>query len=139
VGLTPIPAYGATDQHSQMQLFMEGPSDKILMILEIKNRKTDFELDSSLGMEPAQKLSPYTLNQLLEAQINGTLQALKAQKKHVIHMSISENNARNMGAMALFFESLTALMGEYLDIDPFNQPGVELGKKYAYEYLKNLS
>ena len=40
--------------------------------------------------------------------------------------------------MILFFESLTALMGEYLGIDAFNQPGVELGKKYAYEYLKNL-
>ena len=139
VGLTPIPAYGATDQHSQMQLFMEGPSDKALMLLEVKNKATNFPLEGGLDMKPAKELAPYNLNQLIEAQINGTLQALKNNKKNVIHISIERNDARHMGAMVLFFESLTALMGQYLEVDPFNQPGVELGKKYAYEYLKNLN
>ena len=139
VGLTPIPAYGATDQHSQMQLFMEGPSDKVILLLEVKERKSNFQLDSGLKMEPAKKLSPYNLNQLIEAQFNGTLQALKDNQKNIVHISIERNDARHMGALVLFFESLTALMGQYLEVDPFNQPGVELGKKYAYEYLKSLS
>lgn len=138
VGLTPIPAYGATDQHSQMQLFMEGPSDKVLMLLEVKNKAKNFKLNSGLDMGPAYELAPFNLNQLIEAQINGTLKALKDNNKNVIHISIDKNDARHMGAMVLFFESLTALVGQYLNIDPFNQPGVELGKKYAYEYLKNL-
>ncbi len=138
VGLTPIPAYGATDQHSQMQLFMEGPSDKAIMLLEVKNKASNFELKSDLDLEPAKKLESYNINQLIEAQINGTLKALADNKKNVIHISIERNDARHMGAMMLFFESLTALMGRYLDVNPFNQPGVELGKKYAYEYLKNL-
>lgn len=137
-GLTPIPAYGATDQHSQMQLFMEGPSDKVLILLEVKNRESNFGLDSGLELEPAQKLAPYNLNQLIEAQINGTLQALKDKRKNVIHISIERNDAFHMGALILFFESLTAVMGDCLGVDPFNQPGVELGKKYAYEYLKSL-
>ena len=138
VGLTPIPAYGATDQHSQMQLFMEGPSDKLLMLLEVKNKAANYDLKSDLELEPAKKLESYNINQLIEAQINGTLKALADNKKNVIHISIDKNNARHMGSMILLFESLTALMGRYLDVNPFNQPGVELGKKYAYEYLKNL-
>ncbi|MCO4754219.1 MAG: hypothetical protein KC478_07040, partial [Bacteriovoracaceae bacterium] len=139
VGLTPIPAYGATDQHSQMQLFMEGPSDKVLILLETKNKATDYKLNSSIDMDSARKLENFSLNQLIEAQFNGTLKALSDQKKNVIHMSIEQNDARHFGALALLFESLTALMGEYMEIDAFNQPGVELGKKYAYEYLKNLN
>lgn len=138
IGLTPIPAYGATDQHSQVQLFMEGPADKVIMLLEVKEKACDFELDSGLELGPAEKLAPYSLNQLIEAQINGTIQALKNNKKNVIHISIDRNDARHMGALVLFFESLTAIMGQYLEVDPFNQPGVELGKNYAYEYLKNL-
>lgn len=138
VGLTPIPAYGATDQHSQMQLFMEGPSDKVLMLLEVKNKTANYELKSDLDLEPAKKLESYNINQLIEAQINGTLKALSDNRKNVIHISIERNDARHMGAMVLFFECLTALMGRYLDVNPFDQPGVELGKKYAYEYLKNL-
>lgn len=138
VGLTPIPAYGATDQHSQMQLFMEGPADKILMLLEVKNKASNFQLETDLDIEPAKKLAPYNLNQLIEAQLNGTIQALKDNRKNVIHISIERNDERHMGALVLFFESLTAIMGQYLEVDPFNQPGVELGKKYAYEYLKNF-
>tara|TARA_Y100000768_G_scaffold374611_1_gene344497 strand:+ start:41 stop:1312 length:1272 start_codon:yes stop_codon:yes gene_type:complete len=139
VGLTPIPAYGATDQHSQMQLFMEGPSDKVIFLLEVKNKSVDFNLGSGLEMDSAKKLESFKLNQLIEAQFNGTLKALKDQKKNVIKMSIDRNDPKHMGALILFFESLTALMGEYMEIDAFNQPGVELGKKYAYEYLKNLN
>lgn len=136
-GLTPIPAYGATDQHSQMQLFMEGPNDKLLFLVEIKNKKCDFKLDNSIGKSSATKLNGYTVNQLIEAQFHGTLQALADRKRNVIHLTIDKNNEYNLGAMIIFFESLTAMMGHYLLVDPFDQPGVELGKKYAFEYLKN--
>jgi glucose-6-phosphate isomerase len=136
-GLTPIPAYGATDQHSQMQLFMEGPNDKLLFLVEIKNKKCDFKLDNSIDKSSATKLKGYTVNQLIEAQFHGTLQALADRKRNVIHLTIDKNNEYNLGAMIIFFESLTAMMGHYLLVDPFDQPGVELGKKYAFEYLKN--
>ena len=53
-------------------------------------------------------------------------------------MTIPENNARSLGGLILFFEALTAIMGELLQIDAFDQPGVELGKKYAYEWLKKV-
>lgn len=139
VGLTPIPAYGATDQHSQMQLFMEGPKDKCLFMLEVKNRKNDFSLKNDVNKKSFKRLSTHSLNQLLEAEFNGTVQALKEQKRDFIQMVISYNDEFHMGQLVLFFESLTALMGYYLAIDPFNQPGVEKGKIYAYEYLNSLS
>jgi glucose-6-phosphate isomerase len=135
MGLTPIPAYGATDQHSQMQLFMEGPNDKFLFILEVENKSHDYKLDNTIGKKSSDALNGYTLNQLLSAQLNGTLKALRDKKRNVSHIKIENNDEFNMGRMVLFFESLTSLMGYYLFVDPFNQPGVELGKKYAYEFL----
>ncbi len=138
-GLTPIPAYGATDQHSQMQLFMEGPHNKCLFLLNVKNKQNNFDLASDLEFESAKKLKSYSLNQLIEAEFQGSLSALKENMRNVIGMEIDHLNATNMGKLILFFESLTALMGEYLKVDPFDQPGVELGKKYAFEYLNSLN
>ena len=138
-GLTPIPAYGATDQHSQMQLFMEGPNDKVLFLLEVVEKKYNFSLNSKINMEPAKDLENYSLNQLIKAQFNGTLKALEQRKRNVVRISIQKNNEYAMGQLVMYFESLTALMGEYLGINAFNQPGVELGKKFAYEYLKSLA
>jgi glucose-6-phosphate isomerase len=138
VGLTPIPAFGATDQHSQVQLFMEGPKDKLLIILGVKNRKNNFDLKSNNTMSACEKLAPYTLNQLMEAELKGTLKALEENDRDYLYLEIEENNEETLASLILFFESLTVIMGNYLDIDPFDQPGVELGKKYAYEWLNSL-
>lgn len=138
VGLTPIPAYGATDQHSQMQLFMEGPSDKLMFLLNIKDREYDFSLDGGLNLSSAKKLEKYTLNQLMQAEFQGSVKALEESDKDVIIIELDRLNETTIGELILFFESLTALMGEHLEVDPFNQPGVEKGKIYAFEYLSNL-
>lgn len=139
VGLTPIPAYGATDQHSQMQLFMQGPNDKVLILLETEQKSQNYWLSANINMDPAKDLENYSLNQLIAAQYLGTLKALQEMKRNLVHISISKNNEYSMGQLIIFFESLTALMGEYLGINAFNQPGVELGKKFAYEYLKKMA
>ncbi len=136
-GLTPIPGYGATDQHSQMQLFMEGPMDKCLLLLEIEKFSCDFSLNSKLDYPSFNKLSKHNLSDLMKAELYGTIKALKESGIPHIHFKISENNAEAMGELIIFFESLTALMGHYLDVNPFDQPGVELGKVYAYEKLAN--
>lgn len=138
IGLTPIPAYGATDQHSQMQLFMEGVNDKFIFLVEVKNKKHNYKLDNTIGKDSASKLNGYSINQLIEAQLHGTISALKERQRNIAHITIDQNDEFNMGRMILFFESLTAMMGHYLRVNPFNQPGVELGKKYAFEYLSKL-
>ena len=138
VGLTPVPAYGATDQHSQMQLFMEGPNNKLMFMLNIEKRTHNFDLSTDLDLKSAMDLSSHDMNKLLEAEFQGSLKALAENKRNVIQITIDQLNESTMGGLILFFESLTAIMGEYLQINPFNQPGVEKGKIYAYEFLNTL-
>ena len=138
VGLTPIPAYGATDQHAQMQLFMEGPKNKCIFMLNIKNKNTNFSLDSGLELEAAKKLEKFTMNELIEAEYQGSLMALKENSRNVISIDISELTEESLAELILFFECLTCVIGQYLKINPFNQPGVEKGKKYTFEYLNSL-
>ncbi len=134
-GMTPIPSYGATDQHSQMQLFMEGPNDKCLFLIEVEKMKKDFPLINDFEIKALKMLNKHTLHQLMRAELLGSLKALKEADRPTIHFKIKEVNAHSIGAMVLFFESLTAIMGHYLAINPFDQPGVEAGKIYAYEFL----
>jgi glucose-6-phosphate isomerase len=136
-GLTPIPAYGATDQHSQMQLFMEGPKDKVLMLIEVEKFHTDFSLKNTLKAESFKNLSPFKLSELMKAELEGTLTALKENGRHVVHLKIPQLTPEYVGQLILFAECLTVIVGELLRVDPFNQPGVEAGKKYANQWLKN--
>ena len=137
-GLTPITAYGATDQHSQVQLFMEGPHNKALILIEVLKFKHDYNLNSNLSTLNLDKLSSFTLADLMKAELHGTLKALKSANRPYIHITIEQNDEEHLGGLILFFESLTALMGDYLEIDPFDQPGVEAGKIYAFEFLSLL-
>jgi len=135
-GLTPIPAFGATDQHSQMQLFMEGPHDKILMILEVEKFHSDFSLKNDVKSESFKNLSPFKLSDLMKAELEGTLTALEENKRHVVHIKLPILNEDSLGQLILFAECLTVIVGEFLQVNPFNQPGVEAGKKYANSWLK---
>ncbi len=138
VGFTPIVGFGATDQHSQMQLFMEGPNDKCLILIEVLNFDQDFKLSSVLESKSLEKLSSFKLSQLMKAELNGTIKALAENDRPTLHIQIERNDEFHMGELIVFFESLTALMGDYLMIDPFDQPGVEAGKIYAFHFLNQL-
>lgn len=138
-GMTPVPAYGATDQHSQMQLFMEGPEDKTLFLIEVEKFEHDFPLSNSIPGSSFKTLSPFKLSQLMKAEFEGTLEALKENKRHVVHLKIPAVNEEFLGQLILFSECLTVLIGKMLKVDTFNQPGVEAGKKYAYAWLKSHS
>jgi len=138
-GLTPVPAYGATDQHSQMQLFMEGPKDKILFLIEVEKFTNDFSLSNNVAGESFKTLSAFSLSQLMKAELEGTLEALKENQRHVVHLKIPTLDEEALGQLILFSECLTVLLGQLLKVDPFNQPGVEAGKKYAYAWLKTLA
>lgn len=136
-GLTPIPAYGATDQHSQMQLFMEGPVDKIMFLIELETFESDYEMKNSVEGGAFKLLAPFKLSQLMKAELEGTLTALSENKRHVVHLKIPSLKEPYLGQLILFSECLTVLLGKLLGIDPFNQPGVEAGKKYANAWLKS--
>jgi glucose-6-phosphate isomerase len=136
IGFTPIAAYGATDQHSQMQLFMQGPKDKCLILIDRGNAKHDQKLFSQIQKKSFDQLKHFSMDQLMRAELEGTIEALKKMQRPSIVIRCEKNNEKTLGAIILLLESLTALMGTWLKIDPFNQPGVEAGKIYAYEWLK---
>ncbi|WP_419172993.1 glucose-6-phosphate isomerase [Halobacteriovorax sp.] len=138
VGLTPIPSYGATDQHSQMQLFMEGPLNKVMLLINIKESEQDLKLENQFDHPKLQKLSGFTLKNLMDSEFFGTKKALEEQNVPHIVFNINKLNEENLAKLVIFFEFLTAVTGFCLKIDPFNQPGVEAGKIYSFEWLDNL-
>jgi len=138
-GLTPIASYGATDQHSQVQLFMEGPKNKVIVIIGFQKSRQLISLLSEVQSPTLNLLSPFSLHDLMRAELHGTLRALNDQKRPLIFFDYEELNPSTLGHMIFTFECLTALVGCHLQIDPFNQPGVEAGKKYALNWLKKKS
>lgn len=138
-GLTPIPSVGATDQHSQLQLFTEGAPDKCILFLEVEHFAKDFPLKNHFAVPSLKNLSPFSMTQLLKAELEGTVEALKEVGRPFLRISLGELDEIHLGALLLYFESLTVLMGHYLEINPFDQPGVESSKKYAYQWLNQLS
>lgn len=138
-GLTPVPGYGATDQHSQVQLFMEGPHDKALIIVKLSKFERDFKLSCNFKTPSLEKLKDATLAQLMEAECLGTLQALKKADRPYALIELDRLSAYEVGGLIMYCELATALMGHFLAIDPFNQPGVEAGKIYAFQFLKQLT
>jgi glucose-6-phosphate isomerase len=137
-GLTPINSYGATDQHSQMQLFMHGPRDKVMVMIDVQEFEHDFMLHRALDHqgEKWQELAPHTLAQLMKAEFLGTLQALELEQRPYFRLSLERLDESAMGALIILFESLTAMTGNLLNVDPFDQPGVEAGKIFAFKWLQ---
>lgn len=107
-GLTPIPSYGATDQHSQMQLFMEGPYDKLAIVIEIENFDHDYSLNNSFNQKALKGLAPFTLGQLMKAEHQGSLKAFEQNSRPYFNLKISKCDEVNMGGLIMFLESLTA-------------------------------
>jgi len=137
-GLTPIAAYGSTDQHSQMQLFMEGPKDKLFFLLEVKNFNHQISLKNNIDLPSFQLLNNTTMAELMAAEFEGAKKAMTENELPVISLVINELNEKSLGELIIFFELLTALMGEVLEINPFDQPGVEIGKVYTKQILSSF-
>lgn len=132
-GFTPVPAVGATDQHAQNQLFIEGPRDKVLTFIRVKETKKDLTMSAS-GKDYGY-LNGHTLFGLLDAELRGTRQALADDGRPSITLEIDRVDAPNLGALFFLYEAATAFAGELMGIDAFDQPGVELGKRLAFGLL----
>jgi glucose-6-phosphate isomerase len=135
VGLTPVAAVGATDQHSSLQLFQDGPKDKFLIMMEVENFEHDYSLENNLSIPTLKKLSPFTLNQLMKAEFMGTLKAFEDENIPFVHFALQNIDETTMGALILYLESLTVAVAHLLEINPFNQPGVEAAKRHAQEWM----
>ncbi len=137
-GQTPAKALGVTDQHSQLQLYTEGPYDKVITLLAVNNFKkkvTIPPLKSALPIEDVAFLGNKSLNQLIDAECKGTAYALYKASRMYQLITLDEVNAHTLGQLLYFFQMATAYMGELLNIDAFNQPGVEESKIASYAVL----
>jgi glucose-6-phosphate isomerase len=136
VGSTPLAALGATDQHSQVQLFMEGPKNKTVTFIAVKERATDLTIPRSFAdVKELGYLGGHSLGELIDVEQRATAGALAKRGRPNLTIHIDRVDAHHVGALMMFFEIATAYAGQLYGIDAFNQPGVELGKQFAYALL----
>lgn len=136
VGPTPLPALGATDQHSQVQLFMEGPMDKTVTFIAVKGREEEGRIPARHADIPELGyLGGHTLGELIDIEQRATAGALAARGRFNATLSVDAVDAWHLGALMQLFALATAYAGELYGINAFDQPGVELGKQFAYAML----
>lgn len=136
VGQTPVRALGATDQHSQLQLYMEGPQDKVIVFLTVDQQPTDLSIPEAYpDIGAASYLGGRSLGQLLAAEARGTEVALARAGRATAAIRFPAVTPHAMGEFFLLWELATAYAGGLYGVNPFDQPGVEASKQYAYGLL----
>ncbi|MCO4772616.1 MAG: glucose-6-phosphate isomerase [Deltaproteobacteria bacterium] len=136
-GWTPGGARGPADQHSQLQLWQEGPADRIVTVVRVEEHGADLTIPTLSGPEDGvgSYLAGTSLASLLEAERRGTTAALVSVGRPVLELVVPRVDAHAIGELIMLFESATAIAGLLRGINPFDQPGVEAGKQYAYGLL----
>jgi len=135
-GPTPIRAVGVTDQHSQVQLYTEGPYDKWFTLLAVDQPSTDVKIPPAFpDMEGVHYLAGRTLGELFVAEREGTRIALTEAGRPNAMFRLERVDAHTVGQLMYLLELSVAVMGEHYDIDAFDQPGVEAGKIAAYALM----
>ncbi|KPK75747.1 MAG: hypothetical protein AMJ79_09955 [Phycisphaerae bacterium SM23_30] len=135
VGPTPIKALGATDQHSQVQLYREGPNDKVITFLEVESFGRDVTIGAAGDVEELAYLSGQTMSKLLNSEKVGTEYALVQSQRPCLTVRFPEISAYTVGQFIYLFEVATSYMGELLGINTYDQPAVELGKQATFALM----
>lgn len=135
-GITPVNALGVTDQHSQTQLYMEGPNDKLFLFLELE----DFGVDMYIPLPHPEDsrvnfIKNTSFKKLILTEKAGTAEALTKNDRPHLTIKIPKISEEHMGELFMLFEAATAFLGEYYEINAFDQPGVELSKNLTKELL----
>lgn len=135
VGQTPVTALGPTDQHSILQLLMEGPFDKLVTFLSLENFRAKVTMPKGAAAEPYPYLAGRTFNDLLAYEREAVAASLAAEGRPSLTVRLDELTPRSLGALFFLYEAATAFAGGLYGIDAFDQPGVEAGKNITYGLL----
>ena len=138
VGPTPIKALGATDQHSQIQLYNEGPNNKVVTFIRVGEFDTTVEIPKIFEYTGIGYLGGKTINDLINAEADATKVALTDYQRPNVTITLSNVNAYSLGQLLYMLEVQTAIAGELYNIDTFNQPGVEQAKNYTYALMGRM-
>ncbi len=136
VGPTPIKALGVTDQHSQVQLYREGPNDKIFTLLAVEDFGRDVRIPRTLAdVEGCGYLGGHTMGELMDAERRATTYALTRSRRPNVTVTLPVVNEHTVGQLLYMLEVQTSFAGELLGINTYNQPGVEEGKIATYALM----
>jgi glucose-6-phosphate isomerase len=132
-GTTPYPSLGAVDQHSQLQLWTEGPEDKVFIFLRVLDYGTDVKIPEVFSdKEGIGYLGGHLFSDLIKAEEESTELALSLARRPNMTIHVPSIDAYHIGQLFQFFEVATAFTGFLYGVNPFNQPGVEEGKNFTY-------
>jgi len=141
VGLTPIGLIGPKDQHSFLQLIMEGTRDKSVTFIKIENFHDNITIpDVSLPhLETLDILNDLSFSKLINMQCDSVMESLEVQKDIPLDsIMLSKVNENSIGSLIYYYELLTSLVGELIDVNTYDQPGVEAGKIILKKKLSDL-
>ncbi|MBA2443332.1 MAG: glucose-6-phosphate isomerase [Rubrobacter sp.] len=134
-GSTPHAAVGTTDQHSQVQLYMEGPQDKVIELVEVESGP-DLQIPAAYeDLEGVGYLGGHSLRGLLNVECDATRRALTEAGRPNATVRVGTLNERNLGYLLQALEVQTAVAGALYGVDPYDQPGVEAGKRITYSRM----
>lgn len=131
-GFTPIKALGTTDQHSQVQLYREGPNDKVIGLIEVERFGTDLTIPHGLGVDTLTYLEGATIAGLLNAEKRATEYALVESQRPNFTIRFPRVDAHHVGEFIMLWQIATSYAGLMLNIDAYDQPAVELGKRATF-------
>jgi glucose-6-phosphate isomerase len=135
-GSSPITVVGPVDQHSQLQLFRDGPNDALYTLVSTDTKgvgpAAPRDRAQALGLD---YLAGRTVGDLVAAEVRATASTLSRNRRPVRTIHVPKIDARGFGALMMHFMLETIVMGRLMGVDPFDQPGVEEGKVLAREYL----
>lgn len=135
IGPTPVGALGATDQHSQIQLFNEGPNNKIINFIRVEEFDTVLEIPKIFEYTGIGYLGGKTINSLIDAEADSTRVALSDYARPTITITLPKVDGYNIGQLLYMLEVQTAIAGALYNVNAFNQPGVEQAKNYTYALM----
>ena len=136
VGPTPLAALGATDQHSQVQLFMEGPADKTVSFIAVGDREGDVEIPAGYAdVKDLAYLGGKSLGALLDIERRATAGALAKRGRPNLTIALERVDEAHVGELIMLLEIATIYAGALYGVNPLDQPGVELGKQFTYAMM----
>ncbi len=139
LGMTPVAALGPVDQHSQLQLFLDGPEDKLYTFVTTKTQGTGGHINDELAhLAGAQYLGGKRLGDLVDTMQRATAETLARKGRPVRTLHIDSVEPATMGELMMHFMLETVIAADLLGVDPFNQPAVEDGKVLARRYLGEI-
>lgn len=137
VGLTPISLIGSVDQHSFLQLIIEGPLNKTVTFMHIEHSEDHLMIPelSLKHLEKSDFVNGKSFNELINAQCQATMQSVLQSGVSVDEIAWKQIDEGSVGELILYYELLTSLSGALLEISTYDQPGVEIGKQILAGYF----